>query len=183
MVLRVAIVGAESTGKSTLSRALLNTLALRGFRVSGVAEVLREWCELHQRTPRQHEQLAIAQEQSRRMAGCELADICISDTTPLMTAIYSEMLFEDPSLTAWAVTEHARFDITLLTGLDIPWVADGIQRDGPHVREPVDRALRRTLQTHSLPFEEIHGLGEQRTDAALQRVLQALLVRGAAASA
>ena len=180
MVLRVAIVGAESTGKTTLSHSLRDALELRGLNVQWVPEVLREWCELHQRTPRQEEQEAIAHEQSRRIAACEGADVCISDTTPLMTAIYSEMLFADTSLTTWAVTEQAKFDVTLLTGLDLPWVADGIQRDGPHVRAPVDTALRRSLLAHGLPFHVIQGAGVQRTDGALHNVLQALSVRGIA---
>lgn len=181
MVLRVAIVGAESTGKTTLSHALRDVLQSRGLRVEWVPEVLREWCELHQRTPRQDEQQGIAQEQTRRVADCDNVDVCISDTTPLMTAIYSEMLFADTSLTAWAVTEQSKFDITLLTKLDLPWVADGIQRDGPHVRKPVDTALRRSLETHDLPFQVIQGTGVQRTDEALRSVLQALSVRGIAA--
>ena len=31
-----------------------------------------------------------------------------------------------------------RADLTLLTALGLPWRADGLQRDGPHVRELVD---------------------------------------------
>jgi hypothetical protein len=47
--------------------------------------------------------------------------------------------------------------LTLLTALDLPWVADGLQRDGPHVREPVDDVLRELLLANALPFAVIGG--------------------------
>jgi nicotinamide riboside kinase len=174
---RVAIVGAESTGKTTLGLALAGALTQRGLRTTYISEALRAWCAVHQRTPRREEQAAIAFEQARQVAACN-ADICISDTTPLMTAVYSELLFADTSLTPWAVAEQATFHLTLLTGLDIVWEADGLQRDGPHVREPVDRALRQLLSAHQLPHQVITGQGDARTHAALQCVLQALSMRG-----
>ena len=44
--LRLAIVGAESTGKTVLARALAERLApLTGLRCAWVGEWLREWCE------------------------------------------------------------------------------------------------------------------------------------------
>ena len=44
--LRIAMVGAESTGKTTLAAALAARLAQApGLRVAWVAEVLREWCD------------------------------------------------------------------------------------------------------------------------------------------
>ncbi len=61
----VAIVGAESTGKSTLALALRDTLAADGTRVACVSEALRDFCDAHARTPRRHEQAGIAAEQVR----------------------------------------------------------------------------------------------------------------------
>jgi hypothetical protein len=52
-------------------------------------------------------------------------------------------------------------------GLDLPWVADGIQRDGPHVREGVDARLRAALARGDLPYRVVYGLGDARTQAAL----------------
>ncbi|MDP9124262.1 MAG: AAA family ATPase, partial [Pseudomonadota bacterium] len=49
--LRVAIVGAESTGKSDLARALADALAREfGLRCQVVDETLRDWCNEHGRT-------------------------------------------------------------------------------------------------------------------------------------
>jgi nicotinamide riboside kinase len=172
--LRIAIVGAESTGKSTLAAALAAALATRTLghggaaRVAHVDEWLRTWCEQAGRTPRADEQPAIAAEQQRRIdAAAAMHDIVVCDTTPLMTAVYSRLLFADRSLEAQALAWHARVQLTLLTALDLPWVADGHQRDGEHVREPVDAALRELLLGARLPFAVIGGRGEARTAGAL----------------
>jgi hypothetical protein len=48
----VAVLGAESTGKTTLAVELGRTLTARGRKVGVVPEVLREFCEREGRTPR-----------------------------------------------------------------------------------------------------------------------------------
>jgi nicotinamide riboside kinase len=93
--------------------------------------------------------------------------VVIADTTPLMTAVYSQMLFNDDSLNALAMAHQAMYDVTLLTGLDVPWVSDGLQRDGPHVREPVDAAVRHMLGLSDSPYQVVYGTGEQRLNNAL----------------
>jgi nicotinamide riboside kinase len=167
----VAVLGAESTGKTELARALSEQLGgLGAGSCAWVGEVLREWCDREGRTPARHEQVAIAREQRRRI---ELAAATrswvVADTTELMTAVYSEQIFGDPALTDAALRWHAeRVDLILLTGLDLPWQPDGLQRDGPQVREPVDRRLREVLQGQGLPFAVVYGHAEQRGQNALR---------------
>jgi nicotinamide riboside kinase len=168
----VALLGAESTGKTTLARALAEALSREtGEDATWVPESLRDWCEAAGRTPRADEQLAIAQAQHARIEQAAATHaIVVCDTTSLMTAVYSRLLFGDRSLEAWAVQAHARASLTLLTALDLPWVADGLQRDGPHVQEPVDEALRALLQGHALPWVRVAGQGPARLAAALAAV-------------
>ncbi len=167
--IRVAIVGAESTGKTTLAAALAPRLARdTGLRAVWVPEVLREWCHHLGRTPKAHEQAALVRAQHERIeAAAAQHDVVICDTTALMTAVYSRLVFADRSLDERAVTLHRRMSITLLTALDLPWVADGIQRDGPHVREPVDRLLREFLIGRRLPWALVAGAGQARVEAAV----------------
>src|SRR6478735_1233417 len=148
-VFRVALVGAESTGKTTLADNLAGHLCGVGYVVAVVPEVLREWCVLHHRTPRQHEQLAIGKEQARRairlsheLEGIrgESPAVLIADTTPLMTAVYSDVLFGDSSLHRAALAHQRWYDQTLLLEPDIPWIADGI-RDGEAIRSQVHARL------------------------------------------
>ena len=165
--MKIALLGAESTGKSQLAQALHARLQQSGLTVHRVDEYLREWCDTHQRTPRQDEQQHIVETQIARVLSAPADDVVIADTTPLMTAVYSQMLFNDDSLNALALAHQAVYDITLLTGLDLPWVSDGLQRDGPHVREPVDQRVRHMLGLAGVPYQVVYGLGEQRLDNAL----------------
>jgi hypothetical protein len=61
-----------------------------------------------------------------------------------------------------------------VTALDLPWVADGLQREGPHVREPVDRLVRAALHASQLPYAVVSGGGERRLAAALQALRHGL---------
>ncbi len=168
----IAIVGAESTGKSTLAAALaLRIGAQTGLRCTVVSEFLREWCEREARTPRADEQLAIATEQRRRIVVAVAGhDVVVADTMPLMIAVYSQFLFGDASLVPMAIAAQRRAAFTLLTALDLPWVADGHQRDGEHVREPVDRTLRALLAAHGLGWSVVGGYGAARLDQAFDAV-------------
>ena len=161
--MKVALLGAESTGKSTLAGQLAQALRECGHAALVVGEYLREWCDREGRTPRPEEQLAIAQEQERRVdATAAAGGIVLADTTSLMVAIYSAMLFDDPSLHPFALERLRAYDLVLVTGLDLPWVADGLQRDGPHVREPVDALLRQALAGGGIPYRVVYGTGDSR---------------------
>ena len=168
--LRVAIVGAESTGKSWITTALADVLRARGQAVHTVDEVLRHWCDRAGRTPQRHEQMAIAQQQAEAaypMAQQAPNTWLLSDTTPLMTAVYSHLLFDDESLYTMALAHQALYDITLVMGLDLPWVADGLQRDGPQVRGPVDTLVRQALERSSMAYRVVYGQGPRRLNNAL----------------
>jgi nicotinamide riboside kinase len=166
--LRIAIVGAESTGKTVLAQALAARLAAdTGLRVSWVPEWLRLWCQAQGRTPRAQEQPAIARAQHERIdAAAQTHDIVVCDTTALMTAAYSRLVFGDRSLDDTAATLHQDMALTLLTALDLPWVPDPL-RDGPRVRAEVDAHLRDLMLSRRLPWALVAGQGEDRVESAL----------------
>ncbi len=166
----VAILGAECTGKSALAQALAAHFEGLGRSVHSVPEVLREWCAARQRTPLAHEQAAIAAEQARRVLAAPPTEVLIADTTPLMTAVYSDIYFGDTALYAAALTHQQRFNVTLLASTDVPWVADGVQRDGIAQQQRVQARLREVLLAALLPFHEVAGLGEARLRSALSGI-------------
>ncbi|NVO06689.1 MAG: ATP-binding protein [Rhodoferax sp.] len=172
--MRIAILGAECTGKTRLAQALVSALKPHHPHVSWVSEYLRAWCDAHGRTPRADEQAHIAQVQMQRIQAAPAADLVLCDTTPLMTALYSELLLGDPYLLAGALQTQKAFGLTLVTGLDLPWVADGIQRDGEAVRTRADQRLRTLLQQHGIAYSLVYGTGEARTQCALQAIDYAL---------
>ena len=178
----IALLGAESTGKTTLAQELRDALGNEGHHVAMVSEHLREFCDMHGRTPRPDEQRLIADEQMRRITHSAAAhDIVIADTTALTIAVYSDFLFSDRALLAPALQAQSGYALTLLTALDIPWQADAHQRDGAHVREPIDRLLRAALTGADLPFSVVCGTGPLRLSNALAAVRTALRMERASA--
>jgi hypothetical protein len=124
----------------------------------------------------------------------------IADTTPLMTAVYSDHYFGDDTLYTLArrfhdTALHAQYaprtptgtdgtvgtiaavhtelhppPLTLLMGLDLPWQADGAMRDGPAAQLAIDTLLRQQLAQWHQPFQTIYGAGTARVAAALQAI-------------
>ena len=166
---RIAVIGAECTGKSSLCEAL-------AARLPGlwVPEALREFCDRHARTPRADEQVALVAEQiaretaaraQARTLGCEWLVI---DSSPLATALYSLELFDDDSLLPAAIAHQHGYDLTLLAGIDVPWTADGIQRDGPDARASFHARLTAVLSEARIAHTELSGTLRSRLAAALQ---------------
>ena len=169
--MKIALLGAESTGKTRLAGELAARLREQGKSVAVVPEVLREWCDREGRQPRPQEQLPIAREQERRVDdAARSSDIVVADTTALMVAIYSGMLFADGELYRLALERQRRYDITLLTGLDLPWVPDGLQRDGPQLQRQVDALVRGALTDAGVAYRLVYGQGHERVANALAAV-------------
>ncbi len=167
-VYRVAIIGAECVGKTQLAQELAQLLP--GL---WIPEYLREFCDQMARTPQPQEQIEILAQQLARedkalaQARNTALDWVLADSAPLVTAAYSELLFGDTSLHARTLAHHATYDATLLLAPDLPWIADGIQRDGTSVREAFHDLLVHTLQTARLPYTLISGAGDARRLAAV----------------
>ncbi|QCB44846.1 ATPase [Hydrogenophaga sp. PAMC20947] len=178
MVLVIALLGGESTGKSTLAADLKTALTKKGIATALVTENLRTWCATQGRAPSQSDQARLAGEQGHQVDAAVRSEppvqVVIADTTPLMIAAYSELYFQDTSLYPAALAWQRHADLHLLMGLDVPWVPDGLFRDGPALRERTDEVLRHQLQTADLPFHTVYGLGPARLQAALRIVEQAL---------
>jgi nicotinamide riboside kinase len=166
--MKIALLGAESTGKTQLAAELAAHLCAQGKRAVAVPEVLREWCTRAGREPRPEEQLPIAREQESLVDDAAArADVVIADTTALMVAIYSGMAFEDGELLRFALERQRGYDVTLLCALDLPWVADGLQRVGPEVRDAVDAQIREALARARIPYRMVYGSGDERLRNAL----------------
>ncbi len=167
-VLTVAVVGAECTGKTSLCRALAQA---RGGL--WVPEYLREFVDNEHRPPMPQEQPHVVAEQiAREAAALQVAaqaahPLVALDSTPLATALYSSFYYSDDTLLAAAVERQRRYDLTLVTDTDLPWEADGVQRDGPQMRAQFHALLLDLMQRHELPFTLVRGQDDARLAAAL----------------
>lgn len=181
--MKICLLGAESTGKTTLGQALASHFRAQGRSAAAVDEFLREWCMREARAPRPEELLAIAQEHEARVdAASAHAAIVIADTSALMVAIHGAVLFEDSPLCRFAIERQRGYDMTLVMGLDLPWVADGLQRSRAEDRPEVDALVRGALELAGIPYRVIYGTGPQRLAAALHALAQAPAQEGTQAS-
>lgn len=173
MALTITLLGGESSGKTSLAHALQTALAAQGVRSTLVPEQLRLWCEQHRRAPLEREQAERARDQYRAIdaaAQDTAAEVVLADTTALVIAAYSELYFEDRSLWPSAVAQQRSFDLSLLMGLDLPWVPDGLFRDGPALREATDALLRRELEAAGIPYQTLYGPLDSRLQQALRAI-------------
>lgn len=170
-VRRVAILGAESTGKSTLAAAL----AVH-YNTVWVPEFLREFVATEGRVPFEADQFRIARVQlEREHAAAVVANrFLFCDTTPFMTAIYSGVYWGrvDPQLAALDATYE--YAATLVAAPDMPWVADGLQRESEAVRLQVHEALIDKLARRGVTYTLLTGGLEQRL-AQAQRLLDQIV--------
>lgn len=178
--MRICLLGAESTGKTALAQALAAHFHAEGKTAAVVPEVLRAWCQRTGRMPRPEEQLPIAREQEALVdEAARSAGIVVADTSALMIAVWGAMLFEDSEFYRFALERQRRYDVTLVMGLDLPWVADGLQRQASGSRESTDAIVRNALERASIPFRVIYGRGPERLDSALLALGQAQPQAGA----
>lgn len=175
---RVVLIGAESTGKTTLASDLAAALG-----TSWVPEYGREYWEHKMargepNTWRTEEFAAIAREQCRREdAAARLCNrVLVCDTDAFATRVWHQRYMGawSPIVDAIAA-EHRRPDLYLLTDVDTPFEQDGT-RDGEHIREWMHQTLVEQLIAHRRPFIEVKGSPDQRVAiaaAAVERVCRA----------
>ncbi|USX28785.1 ATP-binding protein [Oxalobacteraceae bacterium OTU3CINTB1] len=168
---RVAILGPASSGKTTLAAAL----AERHGTV-WVPEYLREFVDVQGRVPVAADQFYIASTQrERENASAQQAyKYLFCDTAPLMTAIYSRHYFGgiDDQLARLADEHQRDYALTVVTAPDIPWVADGLQRECEEVSVIINRMLMEELAARRIPYVLVAGDPQQRL-AQVERLLSA----------
>ncbi len=156
-VRRVAVLGGESSGKSTLSHALAEAL-----ETAHVAEYGRELWEHKGGALELADLLEIAEQQvAREEAALGHANgWLICDTSPLTTLFYSLHLFAhaDPRLERLAEREY---DAIVLCEPDFPFVQDGT-REGVALRHAQHAWYERELERRGWSFTRACGKPAER---------------------
>ena len=160
-VIKVAILGAESTGKTTLCRDLA-----AHFSCLWVPEFMRDYLQdkwdKTQQTCTWEDLLPIAQGQIAlenklaHQAKLNNDKYLFCDTSLFELMVYAHWYYDDcqEALTKAALAHH--YDLILLTEVDIPWVADDL-RDSPHEREDISAFFETMLNRHHIPFKKVGG--------------------------
>jgi nicotinamide riboside kinase len=168
----ISIVGGESTGKSTLTAEL-------GVRLPAVVvpEMLRDWVDRQGRVPLPAEQAAVmAAHRDAEVAALQRAEQSglswvVSDSGPLMTAVYSIQYYDDASLLPLALEWTARSAQVVWCQDDFPWQPDP-QRDGSDARTKSQQILAEIFADNPhLPMLAARGPFDERLEAVLRRLL------------
>ena len=159
---RVCVLGAESTGTTTLAQGLAEQL-----HTAWVEEYGREYSEvkLAKNDPewRTDEFTRIAEEQTRREeAAARRADrVLICDTNAFATILWHRRYMGSHSPAVQEIARRGRCDLYLLTGDDIPFVQDGL-RDGEHIRHQMHGWFEEALAAQATPWRVLRGSHRKR---------------------
>lgn len=171
LVRRVCVLGAESTGTSTLAQALAEH-----YESICVPEYGRKFCEerlnsglpLDWRTE-DFVEIALEQQALEDRTARECGAVLICDTDALATAVWHERYLGEPSPEVESLAAARTYALYILTSDDIPFVQDGT-RDGEHVRRWMTERFREVLEARSEPWIEVTGSHENRLRAAVRAI-------------
>ncbi len=164
---RVCIFGPESTGKSTLAK---NLAAF--FRTAFVPEYARTWLETHGTDAVRFEDLPLiarGQMASENALARNARGVLFADTDALSTTIWSEVLFDRVDSEVERIAAEQRYDLTLLTDVDVPWVADPV-RYLPDERRSFFERCRGALDRAGRTYVILDGDFEARERRAIDAV-------------
>jgi NadR type nicotinamide-nucleotide adenylyltransferase len=163
---KIAIVGPESTGKSTMSAYLAEH-----YHTVWVPEYAREYCEKLTDAPTWqdeinmfHGQVALEKELLPKANG-----ILICDTTFITVKIWSDEIFGKAPQEVLDELPHHIYDLYLLLNIDLPWQDDPL-RDFPHMREHFMDVWHKELNSLNANYIVISGTGQDRYDSAVEAV-------------
>ncbi len=155
---RVAVVGPESTYKSTLVKDLA-----KYFGVPYVEEFGRTYHEFKDsKTFDQKDFNFIADQQLEFVnltVGMTTGKVVFVDTEAITTKVFGEMYLEDfDSSYVDTVIDKQHYDLYLLMDIDVPWIDDGTRNfPDPAQRQWHFNRLMEELNVRNLPFAVING--------------------------
>jgi nicotinamide riboside kinase len=162
---RIAVVGPESSGKTTLSKALSKSL---GWIM--IEEFAREYFESHDyRSCSLEDLIEISKVQFQRTHAFKLNEAVISDTEIITIEIWAKDKFLKVPKEIKELRKKQKFDLYVLSFPDMPWQDDKLRSDSQR-REIIYSLYLNFLQNNNLPFVEVRGGYNSRVEQIIEYI-------------
>lgn len=164
---RIVITGAESTGKTSLTKELA-----RYFQAPYSNEFVREFVETIKRPIIESDLEVIFEGQlkAERLACSNNPPYVFHDTNLLSNYIYAWHYFLKVPKDLESEILKQNYTHYLLCGTDIPWVPDSMQRESQEVRDTLQQDFIYALREKNIEPTMILGTKKERLEIAIQAV-------------
>jgi NadR type nicotinamide-nucleotide adenylyltransferase len=150
-MIKIAITGPESSGKTTLAKNLSEELG-----GSWIPEFARGYLLEKEGNYDQSDLLEIAKGQLVAWDMAEFVDYLFCDTDMLVMKIWSDFKYQETHPFILEALDNQRFDHYFLCRPDIPWEDDPL-REHPEQREQLFELYLKELQARNWPFTIVQG--------------------------
>jgi NadR type nicotinamide-nucleotide adenylyltransferase len=163
---RIAITGPESTGKSTLARALATH-----YDTTWVPEYAREYIVNLERPYLKEDLLEIAKGQiaSEKKLQKNANQYLFCDTDLTVIKIWSEYKYQSVDAFIVEQIQQVNYDLYLLMDVDLPWKYDTM-REHPHKRSFFFQWFKQELERQGADYATVRGNEQDRLQNAISLI-------------
>jgi NadR type nicotinamide-nucleotide adenylyltransferase len=158
---KIAIIGPESTGKTTLTKDLASH-----FQTLWVPEFAREYVENLNRKYNYDDVIHIIHKQIERdnYFSKQTNGFLFFDTELIILKVWLQIVYQD--VPKWIETEIKKCNIQfyLLCNTELPWIPDKVRENGGEMRLKLFDIYKTELINYGFPFEIIKGIGQERLE-------------------
>ena len=163
-MIRIAITGPESTGKTTLAKELS-----RHFNCKWVPEYARDFLQNTAGFYTYADLEIIAQNQIENWQKHSNDFLCFYDTEMLVMKVWSAFKYSKVSPLIATALQQQKIDLFLLCKPDIEWEKDDL-REHPEKRAELYEIYHNELISSNARYRVIEGQKEERTQLAIKQV-------------
>jgi NadR type nicotinamide-nucleotide adenylyltransferase len=165
-IFRVAIMGPESTGKTTLAKTLA-----KHYNTIWVPEYSRKHVEkLH--LPYTREDILLCarkQLESEQQALMKATKLLFADTELINCSVWLKDVFNEEDDWIQTKISEYEYDLYLLMNYDLTFVHDPV-RENPHRRKYFFEWYRREMEERKFKYRIIQGIGDTRMQMAVSEI-------------
>jgi NadR type nicotinamide-nucleotide adenylyltransferase len=161
----IVITGAESTGKSTLTKELA-----KYFNVPFNPEIARHYIEKLDKNYNYTDVENIARlqiEQLTMLKNSEHSHIFL-DTWLIVTKIWFQVVYNKEPVWLNNEIKRTKIDLFLVCDTDLPWISDSVRENGGEMRNILQNKYIETIRNYNFNYKIIGGQNSERLNNAIQ---------------